>query len=50
MTPGETEIPVSPAAMAIVSRSNENAAGMAKVETGGFEMIIRNAIILPPDQ
>ncbi len=48
LTPGETEIPVSTGASAVVSRSNENAGARALVRSGGHEVILLDAVIMTP--
>jgi hypothetical protein len=48
LTPGETEIPVSTGASAVVSRSNENAGARALVRSGSQEVILLDAVIMTP--
>lgn len=48
LTPGQTEIPVSTGAAAVVSRSNENAGARALVRSGGHEMILLHGVIMNP--
>lgn len=48
LTPGQTEIPVSVGASAVVSRSNENAGSRAAIRSGGHELILLDAVIMKP--
>lgn len=48
LVPGETEIPVSSANVAIARRSNENSGARARIVSPGYEMILVGGVIMDP--
>jgi hypothetical protein len=48
LVPGEAEIPVSSANVAIARRSNENSGARAKISSPGYEMVLVGGVIMDP--
>jgi hypothetical protein len=48
LRPGRTAIPLASAAVAVASRSNENAGARAKVSGPGYEVVLLHAVIRKP--
>jgi hypothetical protein len=48
MVPGQTEIPVSSANVAVARRSNENSGARARIVSPGYEMILLGGVIMDP--